>query len=123
MAPEKVSEIVSEKFDTGTDFCRQNLGILKIYYNLLVLVLYRHRDRNVSFILVVSELVSKKFGKSLVTGIGKIWYRKKVLEPVSEKFGTDKKVLVSVLKIFGTGKKYRYWYRSTFWVPSHTDSQ
>ena len=27
-------------------------------------------------------------GKSLGTGIGKIWYRKKVPEPVSEKFGT-----------------------------------
>ena len=35
--------------------------------------------------------------KSLGTGIGKIWYRKKVSEPVSEKFGT--------------GKKYRYRYR------------
>ena len=29
--------------------------------------------------------------KSLGTGIGKIWYRKKVLEPVSEKFSTGKK--------------------------------
>ena len=29
--------------------------------------------------------------KSLGTGIGKIWYRKKVPEPVSEKFGTGKK--------------------------------
>ena len=29
--------------------------------------------------------------KSLGTGIRKIWYRKKVLEPVSEKFGTGKK--------------------------------
>ena len=38
--------------------------------------------------------VSEKFGtgKSLGTGIGKIWYRKKVP--------------VSVSKIFGTGKKY-----------------
>ena len=38
----------------------------------------------------VSEPVSGKFGtgKSLGTGIGKIWYRKKVSEPVSEKFGT-----------------------------------
>ena len=42
--------------------------------------------------------------KSLGTGIGKIWYRKKVPEPVSEKFGT--------------GKKYRYRYRLKFWVPS-----
>ena len=29
--------------------------------------------------------------KSLGTGIGKIWYRKKVPEPVSEKFGTGKR--------------------------------
>ena len=29
--------------------------------------------------------------KSIGTGIGKIWYRKKVSEPVSEKFGTRKK--------------------------------
>ena len=29
--------------------------------------------------------------KSLGTGIGKIWYRKKVSEPVSEKFSTGKK--------------------------------
>ena len=56
--------------------------------------------------------------KSLGTGIGKIWYRKKVSEPVSENFGTvkrngigivniwyRKKVLVSVwLKILGTVK-------------------
>ena len=28
--------------------------------------------------------------KSLGTGIGKIWYRKKVTEPISEKFGTKK---------------------------------
>ena len=57
----------------------------------------------------ISEPVSEKFGtgKSLGTSIGKIWYRQKVP--------------VSVWKVFGTGKKYRYWYRSTFWVPSHTD--
>ena len=38
----------------------------------------------------VSEPVSEKFGtgKSPGTGIGKIWYRKKVSEPVSEKLGT-----------------------------------
>ena len=40
---------------------------------------------------------------SFFSGIGKKWYRKKVLEPVSEKFGT-KKVPVSVSKIFGTRK-------------------
>ncbi len=45
------------------------------------------------------EPVSEKMvpEKSLGTGIGKIWYRKKVSEPVSENFGT--------------GKKYRYRYR------------
>ena len=59
------------------------------------------------------------FSGGIGTGIGKIWYRKKVSESVSEKFGT-KKVPVLVSKIFGTGKKYRYRYRSTFWVPSHT---
>merc|ERR1719295_571133 len=31
------------------------------------------------------------FSGGLGTGIGKIWYRKKVSEPVSEKFGTGKK--------------------------------
>ena len=89
---------------------------------------------------VVSEPVSEKIGtgkksrnryrknlvpeKSIGTGIGKIWYRKKVSEPVSVKFGigkkyrnryrknlVPKKVPVSVSKIFGTGKKYRYRYR------------
>ena len=58
------------------------------------------------------------------TGIGKNWYRKKVSEPVSVKFGTDKKSrsqyrpnLVSE-KSLGIGigkiwyrKKYRYRYR------------
>ena len=42
--------------------------------------------------------------KSLGTGIGQIWYRKKVSEPVSEKFGT-KKVPVLVSEMFGTRKK------------------
>ena len=56
--------------------------------------------------------------KSLGTGISKIWYQKKVSEPVSENFGTvkstsigivniwyPKKVSVSVsLKILGTVK-------------------
>ena len=70
------------------------------------------------------------------TGIGKIWYRKKVSEPVSVKFGigiksrnryrenlVPKKVSESVSKIFGTVKKYRYRYRLTFWVPSHTGAR
>ena len=37
--------------------------------------------------------------KSTGIGIGKIWYRKKVSEPVSEKFGTGKSIGT------GTGKK------------------
>ena len=53
------------------------------------------------------------------TGIGKIWYRKKSRNRYRENL-VPKKVSVSVSKIFGTGKKYRYRYRSTFWVPSHT---
>ena len=42
---------------------------------------------------MVSEPVSEKIvpEKSLGTGIGKIWYREKVSEPVSENFGTGKK--------------------------------
>ena len=56
----KVSEPVPEKFDTGTDFRRQNLGILKIYNE------YRYRYRK--------NLVPKN---STVSGIGNIWYRKK----------------------------------------------
>ena len=43
-----------------------------------------------------------RYRKNLVpeksTGIGKIWYRKKVSEPVSEKFGTGKSIGT------GTGK-------------------
>ena len=47
----------------------------------------------------------------IVTDIGENWYRKKVLEPVPEKFGTEKST--------GMGKKY--WYRLEFWVPSHSE--
>ena len=68
---------------------------------------YRYRlgagTENFSFFMVVSEPVSEKFGtgKSLRTGIGKSWYRKKeISEPVSEKFGTE--------------EKYRYQYRKYF---------
>ena len=50
---------------------------------------YRNRYRN--------KLVPEK---SLGTGIGKIWYREKVSEPVSAKFGT--------------GKKSRNWYQNFF---------
>ena len=37
--------------------------------------------------------------KSLGTGIGKIWYRKKVSEPVSEKFSTGKSLGTGIGKI------------------------
>ena len=33
------------------------------------------------------------------TGIGKIWYRKKVSEPVSEKFGTGKSTGIGIENI------------------------
>ena len=66
------------------------------------------RYREFSFFLVVSEPVSEKFGtgKSTGTGIGKIWYRKKVPVSVSEKFGTG----IGIGKIWYR-KKYRNWYR------------
>jgi len=37
--------------------------------------------------------------KSLGTGIGQIWYRKKVLEPVSEKIGTEKSTGIGIENI------------------------
>ena len=65
LLPEKVPEPVLEKFDTGTDFRRQNLEILNIYSWL------RHRIGigTGNFFLVVSEPVSVKFGTV------KKWYR------------------------------------------------
>ena len=44
------------------------------------------------------------------TGIGNYWYRKKVSEPVSEKFGTGKSLGTGNEKIWNR-KKYRYRYR------------
>ena len=38
--------------------------------------------------------------KSLGTGIGKIWYRKKVSEPVSENFGTVKSTGIGIVNIW-----------------------
>ena len=81
LVPEKVSEPVSEKFDTGTDFCRQNLGILKIYNG------YRYRE----FFI---------FSGGIRTCIGKIWYRKKDSEPVPEKFGTEKSTGIGIENIW-----------------------
>ena len=96
---EKVSEPVSEKFDTGTDFRRQYLGILKIYNG------YRYRvgtgTENFSFFWWYRNRYRKKLvpEKSLGTGIGKIRYRKKVSEPVSGKFSTVKSTGIGIEKI------------------------
>ena len=53
---------------------------------------------NLSFFLVVSESFGN--GKSLGTGIGKIWYWKKVSEPVSEKVGTEKSTGIGIENIW-----------------------
>ena len=90
LVPEKVSDPVSEFFDTGIDFCRQNLGILKIYNGYW----YRYRD-----FFIFSG------------GIGKVWYRKQVSEPVSVKFGIEKKSRNRYRKNLVPEKKYRYRYR------------
>merc|ERR1712141_207681 len=93
-------------------------------------VTYRYREFPVPGIFI--------FFGGIGTGIGKIWYRKKVPVSVSEKFGTGKKyryryrknlvpekstgigigkiwyrkkVSEPVSEKFGTGKKYRYRYR------------
>ena len=72
---EKVSEPVSEKFDTGTDFRCQNLGILKIYNG------YRYRlgagTENFSFFWWYRNRYQKNLvpEKSLGTCIWKIWYK------------------------------------------------
>ena len=62
--------------------------------------MYRYRE--FFLFLVVSKPVSGKFGtgKSLGTGIGKIWYRKKVSEPVSEKFSTEKSTGIGIGNIW-----------------------
>ena len=106
---EKVSEPGSENFYTGTDFRRNNLGILKIYNG------YRYRDFFIFFGGIGTGTAQIWYRKKSL-GIGKIWYRKKVSEPLSEKIGTEKstgfgnenvwyrkKVSVSVwFKILGT---------------------
>ena len=85
------------------------LGVLKLPAKLNVYlhqsVTYRYREFSVSGIF------------HFFCGIGKNWYRKKVSEPVSEKFGTGKKSRNRYRKNLvpekglgtGTGK---YWYRS-----------
>ena len=56
---------------------------------------------------------SSLFFGGIGTSIGKNWYRKKVSEPVSEKFGTGKSIGTSIEKI-RYQKKYRYRYRKYF---------
>ena len=70
---------------------------------------------NFSFFLVVSENLVPE--KNLGTGMGKIWYRKKVSEPVSEKFGTGKSLGTGIGKVWyrkkGTGIGIEnIWYRT-----------
>ena len=104
----KISEPVSEKFGTGTDFRRQNLGILKIYNG------YRYRigtgTENFSFFWWYRNRYRKNLvpEKSLGTGIGQIWYRKKVSEPVSEKFDTGTDFHCQYLGILKIYDGYRY---------------
>ena len=59
-------------------------------------VTYRYREFPVPGIF--------HFFSGIGTGIGTSWYRKKVSEPVSVKFGTGKRVSEPVLEKFGTGK-------------------
>ena len=85
-------------------------------------VTYRYRE--FSIFLVVSEPVSEQIGtgkksrnryrknlvpeKSLGTGIGKIWYREKVSEPVSEKYDTETDFCCQNLGILKIYNGYRY---------------
>ena len=61
------------------------------------------KDKKGEIVRPVGQSVTYRYREFFIfvggigTGIGKNWYRKKVSEPVSEKFGT--------------GKKYRYRYR------------
>ena len=101
-------------------------------FRKLIQHLYIHKFNFSSECDVLVPGIVHFFG-GMGTSIRKNWYRKKVSEPVSVKFGigkksrnryrenlVPKKVPVSVSKIFGTGKKYRYRYRLSFWVPSYT---
>ena len=59
--------------------------------------------------------------RSLGTGIGKLWFRKKVSEPVSDKFGTGKKVSEPELEKFGTEKSLgtgikKNWYQKSLGI-------
>ena len=67
-----------DKFGTGTDFRRQNLGILKIYNRLFFISFWWYQKK-------VSDSVSDKFSTRKNAGIviETIWYRKKVSVSVS----------------------------------------
>ena len=106
---EKVSEPVSEKFVTGTDFRWKNLGILKIYNG--------SRYQEFFIFLVVSAPVAEKFGtgkksrnryrsnlvseKCLGTGIGKIWYRKKYRYRYRKYSVPEKSIGIDIVQHFG----------------------
>ena len=84
---------------------RQNL-ILLVFSQISISpkqsVTYRYREFPVPGIF--------HFFGGIGTSIGKIWYRKKVSESVSEKFGTGKSPGTGIGKIWYR-KKYRYRYR------------
>ena len=73
----KVSEPVSEKFGTRTDFCRQNFGILKIYNGYWYHI--GTGTGNCSFFRWYRNRYRKYLVPEKRTGIGivNIWYRKK----------------------------------------------
>ena len=114
LVPEKVSEPVSEKFDTGTEFRCQNLGILKIYNG------YRYRigtgTENFSFLWWYRNRYRKNLvpEKSLGTGIGQIWYRKKSRNRYRKKFGTEKSTGFGILAQFDPYKFAYSGYRMKF---------
>ena len=89
----------SDLFDEGL-----HIYVCKVHIRVWRSGTGNSRYREFFIFLVVSEPASEKIGtgkksrnryrkilvpeKSPGTGIGKIWYRKKVSEPVSEKFDT-----------------------------------
>ena len=85
MVPKKVLESVSKIF--GTEKVSEKFGTGK-------------KSRNRYWKKFVPE-------KSIGTGIGKIWYRKKVSEHVSEKFGTGTDFGHQNLGILKIYKRYR----------------
>ena len=86
MVSDKVSDLVSNKFDIGKSFGFSFVQILGILDDVLVSKLFHFLDgfgfgiENNLVSKKVSDSVSKVFGigKSIGFGIGTIWYRKKV---------------------------------------------